>query len=209
MICTLKKRWYIFATAIMLVLAVTLGIYRILDGRLPANRVLLLAYETAVTGSEAEKWAESLQNQFPHIAYIDVQVYTAQGSNAVQYANGWQQVVTLLANKRGDILLLDKEHYLYMAQNGYLLPLSDMDFGSRNAFAEDKYGESLLFGLQAEGMYPQGLVSLDIVGSAEKNTPKMLLNADGQHLYAAVYAGAADPTAAKEVFAGIFGGAEN
>jgi len=204
-VTAVKKNWYVFPIAILIVLLTTYFAYRVIDGRLPQNRLVILAYETTITGSEAEDWETALAEKHTELDYVDVQVYLAQGANLTSYASGWDQIVTLLANGCGDILLLDEEHFTYMAQNNYLLPLTGQNFGEKAVYESNTNGVEQLLGVEVQGIYPYGLRYLENAASADLYQPKMLVSADGNKIYAAIYAGTTNQSAVLRVFAELFG----
>lgn len=167
-----RMHWLTALAAVLVVALLTVAIHATVRRahEIWRNRLIILAYQTNINGSDGEAWAQYLESAYPDQPGFEVSVYSLReaGNDTITITSedGWQQIVTRLAAGQGDILFLNnKIFYETMLAGGYLLPLQG-DF--INAVT-DAYGT--VYGLDITGMTVDGLLNLNtstVVGKGQK-----------------------------------------
>lgn len=197
-------------TVISVCVAVTLlswGIYSARQNYLYTNRdrMVILCYQTNITGSDGENWAKNLKDKFNFIPDCEVGVYiTKQAGNeniTVTSENGWAQIVTRLAAKQGDILLVNNRvFYETLLKSDLILPLEY----SGNRGVTDENGT--VYGLDFTSLKFDSLINLETSDSVGFGQPLPLKSIDEEYysdmnprVIAVVYKGSKQPEDAKKI----------
>lgn len=198
----MKKRLPVFLLAIILIVALTLVINAAVNNYKYTNRdrVIFLAYQTNITGSDAENWQKELTNQFAF--EVEVSVYTTNKAGNEQITitteNGWQQVVTRLGAKQGDILLLNKETFQAMLDKDFLSPIS---FIGENAVLGD---DNLTYGIDISGKTANGLIAFDTSKYVAQYQPLPICSLDDS-VIAVIYKGSAHKELSEQIILSLWG----
>lgn len=216
----LTKKLYIWGLSIVLITALTFALFHMRAKYLETNRdrIILLAYQTNITGSSGEMWAKNLQTLFPEMPGFEVSVYlTREAGNeniTITTENGWQQIVTRLGNRQGDILLLNNEAFYHtMLANDFLLPLEPCGYGDRAVRGEN----GKIYGIDVTGLTAEGLYSLDTSSLVGQGQPLPLASTDAHdyetntenfppRVIAVLYKGTAHETYARQIIEQLWGG---
>lgn len=217
---TLFQKLAVFLLALVLITALTFALFHLRANYIKTNRdrIIFLAYQTNITGSSGEMWAKNLEARFPEAPGFEVSVYlTRQAGNesiTITAENGWQQVVTRLANKQGDILLLNNEAFFdTMLKNDFLLPIEPCGYGDRALRGDN----GKIYGLDVTGLTAEGLYSLDTSALVGQGQPLPLSSADTANyktetvdirprVIAVLYKGTAHEAQARQVLETLWGG---
>ena len=132
-----KKLISALCVSLALVLLLTVVLFRLRKQYLYVNRdrVIVLAYQTNIGGSDAEGWAAFLEKNHPALPGVEVGVYrrlaTGNENVTIVSEDGWQAIVTRLAAGQGDLLLVNNQVlYETLVPGEYLSELPDV-FGTR------------------------------------------------------------------------------
>ncbi len=125
------------------------------------DRLCILTYQTDITGSNGESWAEKLKEKFSFLTDVEVSTYflkeVGNENITIRDEDGWGQIVTRLAAKQGDILLVNnKTFYETLLANDFIIPL-ECNFGNRNVL--DKNGNTV--GVDLTGIKFNSLINLE------------------------------------------------
>ncbi len=173
-----NKKYTVLVIGIVIISLLTAVIFNARENYLYTNRdrIILLAYQTDITGSTGEEWAKKLAKRFN--TEFEVSCYTLrQAGNediTITDENGWTQIVTRLAAKQGDILFLNNTAYSNMLDNGYLEVL---DFDGERAL---KNADGLTCAIDITDMKLDGLLNAETseyVGFAQ---PLPIKSTDGK-----------------------------
>ncbi len=173
-----NKKHTVLAVGIVIISLLTVIIFNARENYLYTNRdrIILLAYQTDISGSTGEQWAKKLAKRFD--TEFEVSCYSLQKAGnddiTITTENGWTQIVTRLAAKQGDILFMNNEAYANMLQNGYLQKL---DFDGERAL---KGNDGLTYAIDITDMKFDGLLNAEVseyVGFAQ---PLPLKSADDE-----------------------------
>ncbi len=215
----LIKKLPVWILAILLVCALTFVIFSMRENYFITNRdrIIFLAYQTNISGSSGEIWAKNLQALFPEMPGFEVSVYfTHQTGNetiTITTENGWQQIITRLGNKQGDILLLNNTaFYDTMLKNDFLLPLEPCGYGDRALRGTD----GNIYGIDITGLTAEGLYRLNS-SQADQNELLSFSSADTSsyeteneeippRVIAVLYKGTSHEALARQVIERLFGG---
>ena len=198
----MKKRFYVFLIAIIITITVTIVINSAVTNYKYTNRdrIIFLAYQTNITGSDAENWQSKLKEIYDF--EFEVSVYTTNSAGneniTITTENGWQQVVTRLGAKQGDILLLNKTSYEAMLNNGFLLPL---DYTGEDAMAND----GITYGIDVTGKTANGLIACNTSKYVAKFQPLPIFSIDDSPVIAAVYKGSTHAQLSTEIITSLWG----
>lgn len=215
----MKLKKYIL-TVISVCLAVSLlswGIYSARQNYLYTNRdrLIILCYQTNITGSDGENWAKNLKKEFDFLPDVEVGVYTLkQAGNesiTVTSENGWAQIVTRLAAKQGDILLVNNRvFYETLLKSDLILPL---DYSGNRAVTD---GNGTVYGIDLTSLKFNSLINLETSESVGFGQPMPIESTDDEHysdmlprVIAVVYKGSGRPNEAKEVLYSLISEGEN
>ena len=216
----LTKKLSVLILAILLIAVLTFVIFNMRENYLKTNRdrIILLAYQTNITGSSGEMWAKNLQTLFPEMPGFEVSVYlTHEAGNesiTVTTENGWQQIITRLGSKQGDILLLNnKAFYETMLANDFLLPLEPCGYGDRAVRGDN----GKIYGIDVTGLTAEGLYSLDTSALVGQGQPLPLASTDAAdyetnselfppRVIAVLYKGTAHEAYERQVLEQLWGG---
>ena len=202
-IFTSKKVIISYAVAIAVILIITIWVDGAIKNKLPKERVIIQCYQTNIRGQEATLFAQYLQTNYPAVKYFEVNTFLEEGVLVPGYAGGWQQITTLLANDRGDIILLDKAHYDALQVNKFLLPIKG-DFGDRAIKQQDSFGEGQILAVRVNGLAVAGLNDMDI------DYPKVIESYyKGNEVYAVICKNASDPVLSNMILNELFSVKEN
>ena len=198
----MKKRFSVYLIAVTVTIIVTLIINSAITNYKYTNRdrIIILAYQTNITGSDAENWQNNLKELFSY--EFEVSVYTTNTAGnediTITTENGWQQVVTRLGAKQGDILLLNQKEYENMLNNNFLLPLN---YSGENALTND----GVTFGINITGKTANGLIACDTSKYVGKLQPLPIYSIDDSPAIAVVYKGALHPEQASKTVLSLWG----
>lgn len=198
----MKKRFYVFLIATVITVLITIVINSAISNFKYTNRdrITILAYQTNITGSDAENWQNKLKEAFDF--EFEVSVYTTNSAGneslTITTENGWQQVVTRLGAKQGDILLLNKKAYENMLGNGFLLPI---DYVGENALQDN----GTTFGIDISGKTALGLTACDTSKYVGKYQPLPIYSIDDSPAIAVIYKGTKHLEKASEVMLSLWG----
>ena len=183
--------------ALLAVVVVTAAVYHRTATAIGDNRAILFFYRTNVPGTYAEHWEqEYLRTAFPETEYFEVQCFQPGIAGMVSAQDsGWRIILTRLAAKEGDILVLDRERYEFLRQNGYLSPLNDLP-GVRAAAERLQTEGETVFGVRVDGLSLPGLTFPG--GNA-------LVGADANELIACLYQ--SHSASSEAVLSGLLAGA--
>lgn len=206
-----KKLWLSLAAALLTVTLLTVVVYRVRQHYqyIHRDRVIILAYETNITGSDGEHWAQEMRTIFPELPDFEVGAYLEKQADAdmtsMTIRDGWSQIVTRLANHEGDLLLLSEEAFRNMRDLGYLLPLTDAFYGDRAVFDGDR-----LLGVRVNGTTAEGLRCMDEM-SRQVGLGQLLPIASPaedafEPVIACVYQGSRHAEAAQKILSYYWGG---
>lgn len=198
----MKKRLPVFLIATVLTVILTVVINSAITNFKYTNRdrVIILAYQTNITGSDAENWQNNLKNTFSFEFEVSVYTTNSAGNESITITteNGWQQVVTRLGAKQGDILLLNQVAYETMLNNAFLLPI---DFEGNNAIKAD----GVTYGIDISGKTAEGLTARDTSKYVGAHQPLPIYSIDDSPAIAVIYKGAKHPEMASEVILSLWG----
>lgn len=214
-----KRKSKITSMIISIVLIIVLSVvfFNIRKNYLYTNRdrLIIFCYETNISGSDGEKWAEHLKNQFPEISDFEVSVYETKSAGndsiTITTENGWSQIVTRLGAGEGDILLVDNEiFYSVLLENEMLVPLE----GSFDAPVTDKNG--VVFGIDVTEKTVEGLLNYDTsqyVGKGQKLPIKPVENVSFEYnsfnysprIIAVIYKGSERIEQSQKILNNLFG----
>jgi len=154
------KKITVTVISIIIICALTAIIFNLRKNRMLTDRdkISVFCYQTNITGSDGELWAEALTERFSREIEVGVFVLEEAGNEQITISgeNGWSQIVTRLAAKQGDIILLNNEaFYNTMLKNGFL---AELDFSGERAIADGNsvYGIDIT-GLRLDGLKSTGL----------------------------------------------------
>lgn len=198
----MKKHFKVFLIAIVIIIALTIVINSAITNYKYTNRdrIIFLAYQTNITGSDAENWQANLKEIYDFEFEVSVYTTNSAGNESVTITteNGWQQVVTRLGAKQGDVLLLNKTGYETMLNNGFLLPLN---YEGENAVKN----ESITYGIDITGKTAEGLTACDTSKYVAKFKPLPIYSIDDSPTIAVVYKGSSHPERASEIIISLWG----
>lgn len=209
-----------FLAVIALCVAVTLitgAIYYFRQNYLYTNRdrLIIHCYQTNITGSDGENWANNLKEQIDFIPDCEVSVYTLkQAGNetvTVTSENGWTQIVTRLAAGQGDILLVNNRvFYETLLENGLICPLSYQ--GNRSVTDED----GTVYGIDVTSLRFSSLINLETSELVGFGQPLPISSCDEEYyngltprVIAVVYKGSKRIESAEKILISLTREAEN
>ena len=212
-----RKRVLTVISACVAVTLLSWGIYSARKNYLFAHRdrMVILCYQTNITGSDGENWAKNLKNEFDFIPDCEVGVYiTKQAGNesiTVTSENGWAQIVPRLAAKQGDILLVNNRvFYETLLKSDLILPLEY----SGNRGVTDENGT--VYGLDFTSLKFESLINLENSDLGVLGQPLPLKSIDEEYysgmnprVIAVVYKGSKQPEDAKKILYSLVAEGEN
>ena len=193
-----RRCWGVLLIALLAVSVITAAAYHRTETTIGANHAIVFFYRANVPGTYAEHWAqEYLRTAFPETEYFEVQCFQPGVAGTVSAQDsGWYIILARLAAREGDILVLDRERYDFLRQNGYLSPLNGLP-GVRAVAAERLQADGeTVFGVRADGLSLPGLTFPG--GDA-------LAGADANELIVCLYQ--AHSAASEAVLSGLLAGA--
>ncbi len=117
--------------SIVVIIALSVVIFNFRQNYLYTNRdrLIILCYQTNISGSDGEQWAKELKKQFNNVPDFEVGVYETQSvgneSITITSEKGWSQIVTRIGAGEGDILFVDnKVFYEVLLAQDLIIPLS-------------------------------------------------------------------------------------
>lgn len=179
------------------------------------DRMIIMCYQTNISGSDGEEWAKNLKEQFDFVPDFEVSVYETKSAGnesiTITSENGWGQIVTRLSARQGDILLVDNEvFYNVLLKNDLIVSLT----GKYASPITDKDGT--VYGIDVTGMTVDGLLNhgtSQYVGKGQPLPIKPTNNVKYEHngltysarVIAVIFKGAPRISEAQKVLDTLFG----
>ena len=141
------------------------------------DRLIIMSYQTNITGSDGQEWAKKLKNKFSDVPDFEVSVYETKAAGneniTVTTENGWSQIVVRLAAKEGDILFVNNEvFYTTLLEQNLILPLE----GNYKTPITDKNGT--VYGIDITDMTAEGLLNYETSEYVGKGQPLPIKSID-------------------------------
>ncbi|MBE7092790.1 MAG: hypothetical protein E7365_06400 [Clostridiales bacterium] len=209
------------AISVFVVTILTIIIFNARQNYLYTNRdrLIIFAYQTNISGSDAEEWSKKLKQSFDDVPDFEVSVFqTKEAGNesiTITSEKGWSQIVVRLAAGDGDILFVNNEiFYNVLIKENLLLPIE-------HKFAKPVTDDSgVVYGIDITKATPDGLLNLGTSEYVGKGQPLPIISVDEKdfefngysykpRVIAVIYKGAKYADKAQTVLYNLFGGAEN
>lgn len=196
-----KKRFLILSISIIAIICLTVCTFFLVQNYKYVNRdrVIILAYQTNISGSDAEHWQNKLSEKFGFD--IEVSPYTTKSAGnddiTITTENGWQQIVTRLAAKQGDILFLNKETYENMLNADFLAPIGYL---GKNAVMDN----GTTYGIDISGLSDLDLIALDTNAAVGQFQPYPICSLDDS-VIAVIYKGSKHIGKSADILVTLFG----
>ncbi len=146
--------------SILLITALSFVFFYLRNNFLYTNRdrLIILCYQTNISGSDSEQWAKYLKENNPDVPDFEVSVYDTKSAGndtiTITTENGWNQISTRLFSGEGDILFVDNAtFYNVLLDQNLLIPLS----GNFENPITDKNGT--VYGIDVTRMTADGLLN--------------------------------------------------
>lgn len=141
------------------------------------DRLIILSYQTNITGSDGQEWANKLKSKFTDVPDFEVSVYETKAAGneniTITTENGWSQIVVRLAAKEGDILFVNNEaFYTSLLEQDLIRPLE----GNYKNPITDQSGT--VYGIDITDMTAEGLLNYETSEYVGKGQPLPIKSTD-------------------------------
>ncbi len=179
------------------------------------ERLIILSYQTNITGSDGQEWAKKLKNKFTDIPDFEVSTYETMSAGnesiTITEENGWSQIVVRLSVKEGDILFVNNEvFYTTLLEQNLLYPIE----GDFKRPITDENGT--VYGIDITNMTADGLINYETSEYVGKGQPLPIKSIDetdfnynglsyAPRVIAVIYKGSERHTEAQNILRTLFG----